>query len=166
MSELLQTDGWLSSLGEGRRGRLRTEPVDPRALDLMAQTGAPGVSGWLCLSDSIWVLESGDWRWVSGTSTTSKVPTLAPAQILSAELSLDDRSSLHLRRSGPGLRGWRLTEGEGDDVILFDERRRATERGLSLRYRVAWRAEADPAAPIPDLHVWRPWVARFTGWSL
>lgn len=166
MSDLSTTDGWLSQLKEGRRGRMRAEAVDPGALDLSALTGAPGASGWLCLADAIWRLDSGAWRWVSGTPASSKPPELALSQILSAELCLDDRTSLHLRRTGPALRAWRYTEGEGDEVILFDERRRATERGLSLRYAVAWRAEADPTSPTPDLPVWRPWVARFTGWSL
>lgn len=165
MSALLETDGWLTALG-GRRpetGALAVEPLGPMGAVEALLADLPDIAeGWLCLASEIWLREGGAWTRVAGAASR-----FAPdgALILSGEFSLSSQESLHLRRFGGALHGWRYTEGRGDTDVIFDESFRSTEKGRQLGYRVAWRLEpVSMDADAPTIPVWRPRVARFAGW--
>ena len=126
-----------------------------------------GASGWLMLTESIFVLHAGRWRCVSGRDPGGE-PTerdLA-ARVLEGEFALGSDQSVHVRRAGAELREYRVEESTSGTSVLVQSRSQvSTERspGLGrLRYRVAWRAETEGD---PGIAVLRPWVARFCGWE-
>lgn len=80
---------------------------------------------------------------------------------LAAEFCTGDRSSVSLRQDGAGWAWTTFAEGEGEPVQVVRSEQLSTEGERRLVHRVFWRADAQQAPVEP----WRPWVARFTGWS-
>lgn len=108
------------------------------------------------------ILELPDARgWVCRPHRVEAWPGGEPfGTLLSAEVVGSDGRTLHVRRCGRELVGWRLWETEGGEHARFRESRVSTEGGRHLHYAVYWRLEDQDGVP-----VYRQHAARFTGWE-
>jgi hypothetical protein len=150
---------------------LGTVKVETRALRSVDEVRALldpllGNDGWVQYADG-WV-----WRAGAARGRSPHEPTGYP---LAAEL-VDGDASVQLRQDGAGWRWTRISESEvvaAPEVPTADERDQGYDVAFETtlegaprrraRYRVWWRASADPAAaPVRPLV---PHVARFLGWE-
>lgn len=125
---------------------LHTEPLafPDDAAAWAALLAVPGAQGWVCRPHRV---ES----WPGGAPDGA---------LLSAEVVGSDGRTLHVRRSGRELVGWRLWDTEGGEHARFRESRVSSEGGRRLHYAVYWRLEDQDG-----VGVYRPHAARFTGWE-
>ncbi len=111
--------------------------------------------GWLCTGGGVYKIGfGGDLIHISG----DEQPLLD--QVLSAEWTVGDMESIHLRRQDDQLYLWAYCEGNGQDSLWKDELFVSTERPLTLRYRTYWQLKESEG-----LEVWQPAFARFLGWG-
>jgi hypothetical protein len=123
-----------------------------------------------------WVLYTDGWTWRAGTRSGSSLGEDRPVgHPLAAELTVDQRTSVQLRRH---LDGWQWTQiietacepiASGDDDLEVDERDRAFDRTFistveagPMAYRIWWRRDRDGQEPVRPF---APLVARFLGWE-
>ena len=110
------------------------------------------------------VLSAGGEGWICTTDNAARVPspTIGAGPLLSAEISLGDERSMHVRYDGTTWRIWELVErlGTGEHLAI-DETFLSTEGAARLVYRTWWRLEPE----VENMSVWRPFASRFVGWS-
>jgi hypothetical protein len=136
-----------------------------------------GLEGWAQAESSVWLLQAGIWRRVSGRDGGESGPS--PAKLLLAEILRDDGWSVHLWRRGETLHAASLAEGQArnpafassevrhrvlarTDTFLSTEKDPTSGKGLSYQARVYRRA----AATFDEGHgpAWSAWASRFEGW--
>lgn len=128
-------------LAPARRGTLHctTERV-ARWEDARARLADLGDrAGWVCTTDALSVFH----------------PRVLSARVLSAELVLDERSSLHVRYSGGEWGFTTLREEAEGPMVAYEEQHVSTFRDTPLHYRVWWRLEDRGG-----VEVWSPFAAR------
>jgi len=124
-----------------RRGSLRcTSERVTRWEDARARLADLGDrAGWVCTTDALSVFHV--------AALTSRV--------LSAEVVLDERSSLHVRYSGGEWVFTTLREEDDGAMVAYEETHVSTFPNRQLHYRVWWRLEDRG-----EVEVWTPFAAR------